>query len=426
MSEAMEPSPHLLSMPNEILTNICAYAVDDGNRRGGKCWLQAVRLTCKQLYPPATTEFGKRFLTRLPVMAARGSLEALLKICENPLIGPHVIEIKLYGCRVDQKLVSPLRRNLESRFRERDLQGIRQARHRLQLFMDFLEEEVELEQHVGIFQLLVNAFKAIRSYGNSIGLTVFTDSDAEYPRGVLGEQEAIEQLSEDSASALWTMISRESVRPSFKTLFAAVAKSGCCMDRLEFIDSEYWYEPASTQREKNNSLTSPAVSVLLDVKALCLDFTCDLLIDNLDEFFNTILRLTKNLESLCVKQNSFPSESFLWAEADSFGRTIKSFTSDRLRRIELDQASCRQADLISMLRRHKATMTYFCLSEFGLVGSWEEVMIWIRDNCSLASLRMDALYEYYEEEDIMLSAEPNGFRGDIPQLTEFLEQQRKE
>jgi hypothetical protein len=124
MSEAMEPSPHLLSMPNEILTNICAYAVDDGNRRGGKCWLQAVRLTCKQLYPPATTEFGKRFLTRLPVMAARGSLEALLKICENPLIGPHVIEIKLYGCRVDQKLVSPLRRNLESRFRERDLQGI--------------------------------------------------------------------------------------------------------------------------------------------------------------------------------------------------------------------------------------------------------------------------------------------------------------
>jgi hypothetical protein len=79
-----------------------------------------------------------------------------------------------------------------------------------------------------------------------------------------------------------------------------------------------------------------------------------------------------------------------------------------------------------MLRRHKATMTYFCLSEFGLVGSWEEVMIWIRDNCSLASLRMDALYEYYEEEDIMLSAEPNGFCGDIPQLTEFLEQQRKE
>jgi hypothetical protein len=422
MSEAMEPSSRLLSMPNEILTNICAYAVDDGDKWSGKCWLQAVRLTCKQLYPPATTEFGRRFLTRLPVMAARCSLEILLKICENPLIGPHVVEIKLYGCRVDQKLVSPLRRNLESRLRERDLQGIRQARHRLQLFMDFLEEEVELEQHVGIFQLLVNAFKAIRSYGHAIGLTVFTDSDAEYPRGVLGEQEAIEQLSEDGGSALWTMITHESVRPSFRILFAAVAKSGCRMDRLDFIDSEYWYDPASTKREKDNSLNFPAVSFLLDVKALCLDFTCDLFTNNLDEFFNTISRLTKNLESLCVKQNSFPSESFLWAEADSFGRTINSFTSERLHRIELDQASCRQADLISMLRRHKATMTHFYLSEFGLVGSWEEVMIWIRDNCSLASLRMDDLYEYYEEGEIMLPAVPKGFRGDIPQLTEFLEQ----
>lgn len=81
-------------MPNEVLANICTFAVDDSDgdslERRGREWFRAVRLTCKQLYQSATTELAERFLTTLYVIGARGSPETLLKICEHPLIGPRV------------------------------------------------------------------------------------------------------------------------------------------------------------------------------------------------------------------------------------------------------------------------------------------------------------------------------------------------
>jgi hypothetical protein len=174
----MEPSPDLLSTPNEILASISTFAVDDrdsiGTLRRGKKWLRAVRLARKQLYSSATTVFGQRFLTRCSVIATRDSLETLLEVCTHPVIGPLIHDIVLYGGRLDQELVAPLRRDLESSLRRGDLQRVRQARRRLRSFMDVLEEELELDQHVGIFQLLVNALRAIQDNGRSVSLTVFT------------------------------------------------------------------------------------------------------------------------------------------------------------------------------------------------------------------------------------------------------------
>lgn len=181
MSTTAEPSPDLLSMPNEVLANIYTYATDgddsESRWREGKSWLKAVRLTCKQLYDPATIQFGKRHLSDLSIIAVRGSLEELLKICEHRLLGPQVRKISLFGCRLDQKMLSTLKKDLDFWVRRRDLKGIRRARFQLQLFLDFLEEEVELEYHNGVFQLLVDALSKIRSYGHSISVAVFTNVD---------------------------------------------------------------------------------------------------------------------------------------------------------------------------------------------------------------------------------------------------------
>lgn len=361
-------------------------------------------------------------------MAARGSLEKLLKICEHPLIGPHVYQVGLYGCRLDQSLVAPYRRDLEACLWERDLQGIRQARYRLQLFEDFLEEEVELDQHVGIFQILVNALKAIRRHGHSVGLTVFTDPD-EYSQKILGYPEAFEKVTKDIGATIYTMTPmtpHESIRSSFKTLFAAVAKSGVCMDCLNLVDREFWYETASSQREKDNSLTSHATDVLLNVKVLDLDLTRDLFTGNLENFANNILQRTKNLTTLYVKLNASVRDTFTWAEIEPFGRTIRSCSSDHLFKVGLYHASCQQADLILMLEKHKNTMRYLSLTEIGLVGSWEEVFVWIRDHCSLNHLSTWNLREYDENEHEMAPAEYSRFSGNLHRLAEFLEQRRKE
>lgn len=269
MSITAKPLPDLLSMPNEVLANICTYAADGDDSKSrwldGKSWLKAVRLTCKQLYASATTVFAKKFFKKLHVIAARGSLETLLKICEHPLIGPQVCEITFLGCRLDHNLLSPLRRSLESSLRRRDLRVIRQARHRLQLFMDVLEEEVELEEHVGVFELLVNALRAIRNYGHSIKLIVSTDTDLSCSTRYVGHQEVLEHVSRDGRTNIWSVANRESIRSSLDILLTAAAESGCQVDHLELSDIEAWYEKASSQREKKNRLSSRAEKVLLNV-----------------------------------------------------------------------------------------------------------------------------------------------------------------
>ena len=172
-------------------------------------------------------------------------------------------------------------------------------------------------------------------------------------------------------------------------------------------------------------MTSHAANALLNVEALHLNSTCDLFTDNLDGFANAILPLTKNLKSLHVTQNAYPDLCFVWAEAMSFGRTIQLFPTDHLHRIKLEQTSCRQADLMLLLKNHKHTMRYLELSEFGLVGSWEEVLIWMRDHCPLLSLSIENLYEYDEDRDEMMLARYVRFRGSSDQLTGYLEQRRK-
>jgi len=425
MSITAQPSPNLLSIPNEILAEICTYATDgddsEGLRRNGKSWLKAVRLTCKQLYDPSTIVFGKRHLSHLSIMVARGSLEELLKICGHRLIGPQVQKISLFGCRLDRKLLQPLREDLDYWIRRNDLQSIRHARLRLQLFLDFLEEEMEFGDKKGIFQLLVNALSKLWSYGRSMSLAVFTDLDDRL-RPILGRREAVEQISENNRLTLRDKINCDAVRCSLNTLCSAAIESSCRVHQLSLEVYESWYEAASSQRERSNGVTSYEKKVLLDVKDLYL--VADSFTDNLDGLVKTVFLHTKNLETLYLWPMLFPDVEVYWAHVNSFGRTIRSLQSDRLHKIEFEEAVCRQKDLISLLARHRKTLRELHLTNFGLVGSWEDVMIWIRDHCSLTCLSVSGLEEYDKDGYQISSTVPNNFPNDLSRLDEFLEQRR--
>ena len=410
-------------MPNEVLANICTYATDDEIPcwPRGKSWLKAVRLTCKQLYDPASIVFGKRYLSDLSIVAARSSLEALLKICEHRLIGPQVRNISLFGCRLDQQLLLPLRGALDSCIRRQDLRGIRQARFRLQLFLDFLEEEMEFGEHKGIFQLLVHALSKVRSFGHTISLAVFTD-ERDHLQPILGRQEAVEQISGDNEATLEDKINRDAVRCSLNTLFAAAVASNCRVHQFSLDVCEPWYETAYLQRERSNDLTYYKGNVVLDIKELFL--VAQPFIDDLDGLVKTVLSRTKNLEILYLSPMLYPNVELDWDQANSFGRTIQSLHSDRLRKIEFEDAVCRENDFISLLERHKDTMRELHLTGFGLVGSWEDVMIWIRDHCILTCLSVRTLDEYDEDGRRISWTVPNNFPNDLSRLDEFLEQRR--
>lgn len=422
MSITAKPSPDLLSMPNEILARICAYASDDDDNayeeRRGRAWLRAVRLTCKQLYSSATTKFADNFLTTIYVMGARGSLETLVKICEHPLIGPRIMQISLYGCRLDRDLLSSLRRALDSSLRGGGLRDIREARSRLQSFLDFLEEEVELEQSTGIFFLLVKAFKAIRGYGHSVTLSVFNDPET-CPQ-MLGYQEAVEQISEDNEVPIEDLLTRDGVRSSFKLLLFAAARSKCRVSGLSLNVHRAWCETIFSHRSMDNDFCFSRREVFLQVEELGFTMTEDLFTNDFDNLMRSFLSLTKNLEYLYLC-----SDSDLEKRAKSFPRAIELLQSDRLRHAEVHGAVCSQDALVSFLDRHKGTLRRFELSGFTLKGSWEEVTLWIRDSCSLTCLRMRWLDEQDENGNEVSWVDSNDFPNNLSRLDEFLEQRRK-
>jgi len=418
-------------MPNEVLANICTYATDGDDPRSqwreGKSWLKAVRLTCTRLNPPATSVLGRRFFKRLRVMAARGSLKTLLEICSHPLIGPHVSKIELCGRRLDQELLSPLRRTLEFQLRRKQLRGIRLARSRLQSFMNFLEEEVELDQREGIFHLLVEALRVIRTYGHSVDLAVFTTLNEDQDiRTILDWQEATDQLSEDSETPLNNIITHDGVRSSCRTLLAAAIRSGCRVDEFSLEASDSWFVMTHSQYDKDNTLPYRAQDLFLHVKAFRMYVDADLYVGDLDGWVTAVLPLAKNLEVLHLHPRSYSYESSIeWNEVDAFGKTIQSLQSDCLREIEVEEAVCRQGDLVSLLDRHKHTLRHVSLGEFGLVGSWEQILTWIRDHCSLTYLGMSALYESDKDATTFSWAGLEKIPSDVSRLDDYLEQRRK-
>lgn len=396
MSITAKPSPNLLSMPNENLEKICAYAVDNGDdrkyQRRGKEWLRAVRLTCKQLYPSATAEFAERFFTIVKIMVARSSLETLLEVCNHPIIGPYVSGISLCCGRLDQKL---LRRNLGFYLGRKHLSGIRRARSRLQMFMDFLEEEVEFEHRRGIFQLLVNALAVIRTNGHRISLEVF--DLAFYGRlQILGSQEAVTQISEDREATLQDMFTCGS-RSSLHTLLAAATKSGCYVHTLSLNISDVWSEIAPSHPGRDDFLLSRAQGTFLNMQLFSLHVSANFFRDDINGLAGIILSLTKHLKFLCLWPGHCPDEWWHEYTTEALGKAIKSFQSDCLTRIELVEAFIRQGDLISLLERHIDTLENIHLSDCVLMGSWDEVMNWIRDHCSLDWLDMGLLYEFDED-----------------------------
>lgn len=358
-------------------------------------------------------------------MAARGSLENLLEICEHPLIGPQVSEIALCGCRLNQRLLSPLRRILDTRIRKKSLHWLRKARHRLQMFMDFLEEELELESYDGIFQVLVNALRPIRGYGHSINLTVFIVPDDGSPTKILGHKEAVEQISENIDKEIDEMITRDAVRSSLNTLLRAAEKSGCCLERLTVNAWDRWWETASPM-EKDKVYTNSYAGVLLNVKSFDLRADEELFADDYHELAAAVLSVTTHLETLHLQPRCTTSD---WVDHDHkvepFGRAIMSLHSDRLHEIEVEGAFCQQSDPISLLDKHSNTLRILQLSEVILSGSWEEVMIWIRDHCHLTRLSIPSPYEYDKDDHAAALVESTSYHGDLSDLDEFLEKKHK-
>jgi hypothetical protein len=427
----MKSSPDLVSMPNEILANICTYAHDgDKTKTRGEEWLRAVRLTCKQLHVPATIEFGKQFLASLPVMAARGGLETLVEICKHPLFGPRVNEIQLHGWRASGNHLSSLCSNL-AYLDDLDLHEIREIRRQLNMVMDFLEEQFELEMCEGIFELLKSALKIIRDHGSSVTLSVITNGRVK----PLGYARAMEQLLEGNNSELKWAFRTDRVRSTLHVLLVAAARSGCPVHGLKILESDI------SEDEFNDDLpdmdTACKEDILSTVKVFHMRLSHDKFLRQFQETLNIVLQRTKNLVEFNLRIEDWHEDGIGRDDINICAQTFCSVQSRSLRKLELHDAPCRQRDLLTLLDKNKDTLEDLRLTEVTLLGCWSEVFVWIRGHCSLKFLSVYYLFEFGEDaygyplEDAARVWAGKGFggrdeSGDLFQLDEFLEQKRKE
>jgi hypothetical protein len=429
----MEPSPDLLSLPNEILGQICVHAQDsDETKSRGKEWLRAARLTCKQLCVVATVEFGKQFLASVPVMVARGSLETLFDICKHPLIGPQVTEIQLYGCRSSRYALHMLQEELEECLGSNNLHQARQIRHQLNLLLDFREQEIEFETFQGIFQHLESALKTICGHGSSVTLSVFTDVSVK----PLDHIRASKQISQDSQDTLHDNFGVDCVRSTLQTLLVAAARSGCPVERLK-IGSDTWYEGAE---DISGVETTFKESLLSKVKVLHVRMNRCNFVKHFQETLNIILQPTRNLAELYLRFEQINQTFLHGGDVDICARLIHSVQSRCLHKIELQEMVCRPSDILALLDNNSDTVKDLRLSEVILLGSWSVVMTWIRDHCSLEFMSARKLLEFEEDETDETGHFWNGDEvtwvddgfgrwdesGDLSHLDSYLEQKRKE
>ncbi|THZ83993.1 hypothetical protein D6C84_04520, partial [Aureobasidium pullulans] len=145
MPPNMNHLPNLLSLPNEVLHEICAQT--EGSM-GPEIYidpLMFLRLTCKHLYVPATKEFAKRFFTKPGVMVNTYSLQALVDICAHPIMGPYprgiILDARRFGidaCRV-------INGDLEDSITNGDIKSMKKHGNELQGLLEVFEEDAILD-----------------------------------------------------------------------------------------------------------------------------------------------------------------------------------------------------------------------------------------------------------------------------------------
>lgn len=426
-------------MPNEILTEICIRARDgDDTKSRGKEWLRAARLTCKQLHVPATVEFGKRFLATIPVMAARQSLETLFDICKHPLIGPRVSEIQFYGRRYCSNSFSDLSDEVERVLDERNLRGARKFTRQLRLVLDFLDEEFDIEQYQGAFKYLEGALKMVQGYGNAVTLSVFTDANVK----PVGMSQAIEQLSNagqgvftSSEDSRCNLIDLDCVASTLRVLLVAAAKSDCHVERLKLsagISINHEERNISQWATEDRSLADAITKLHSGVRILHIDVLRGKLVRDLNQVLNGVLQRVQNLVELRIR--AADDDDFEHCEGDMpvFDAIFQFVESRCLCIVDLQEVLCTQEAILFLLKRNRGTIRELRLSNVVLQGSWEEVMAWVKDHCSLTFLSAADLTEVDENFGVPRCwADKDGFAGRgkagvLSSLERFLQQKRRE
>jgi len=387
-----EPDPHaaLLSLPNEILANICAHAVDTKLSMRGRSWLQAVRLTCKQLYAPATEELAKRFFKSPAVMASRRSLQRLAALCKHDLIGPYIQEIIFYPCRSDTKFFGEIQSDLGRGTVTRDLVVVAKVKRYTQWYLRRLEDEIRLRDSGDAKAFLEQAFSALRAYRKPIKLVATSrmSLDVISTHHEWGDSRpGMEELRSFSETAFAPGGGLEFI----STIFEAAIATDSQIHTLGTKMDTPRYSLRRIRSSEDTSLSWQSAQAAARLERLEVDLGGSELEGTIENILVAIVVNARELKRVVF----FSSPQYVkrtWSSACYMFRLVRVLESRALRQIWLREVVILPKHFVAMLRKHKDTLEELTIFGVLLLGSWNEVLTRIRDDLRLNSLVMVNLF----------------------------------
>jgi hypothetical protein len=399
MSFVQNPPPNLLSLPNEILANICVYAVDKEPSKRGKDWLRAVRFTCKQLYTPATEELAKRFFRNPAVMLSRRSLQELVALCKHSIIGPYIQEIVFHHCRLDKKFLSTVEDRMGLFMIRKDLRAIVEAKRHVQWYFAKLEDEIRLEDSGDAKLFFEQAFGALRVYQKPIKLTTTTRKSLDV-MFTYSEWRNDRPTSKDFISFSKSAYVQGSGLTFLPTIFEAAITAGTQIHNLEVRMDTTKSTAISYENVYPCWQTAQAVARL---ERLEVDLGIPFPDGAVEKTLVGIVVNAKGLMGVVFFSNpQYVRKS--WSMACYMFRLVRVLESRALRHIWLRDIVLLSKGLLIMLKKHRGTLKEVNLSDVLLLGSWHEVLLGIRDELCLDKLVMINLSSANEYE---FKADPN-------------------
>ncbi|KAH0346033.1 hypothetical protein KCU81_g4132, partial [Aureobasidium melanogenum] len=370
MSDTTRPAPNLLSMPNEILTKICTFAVDDHRERrysDGKVWLTSARLACKHLYIPATLEFGKRFFRDPFVMMTKYSLGALIEICAHPLFGPRVSGISVDAYRLDEYGPTWMYQQLTNSVQARDIEEMDSAEHDLQEYLDAYREEFHLDDHGSAAKLIAEALRLIKQHNKPVSMALM----------------ATTHMLPIGHNRGWGNGLNYQFKKTFRTLLVAAQRSQCRINKFICqIPDDQVTDPNPDIDIAEIAKNTAAFAVLE-----CMQLLIGSYVPEYTAGICGALRLAENLSELELHTTEYPDISPEVYHATESCQTTEailgSLRSSSLRRVHLNSLVCKPELLKNFLLEHRRTLKELLLESVGLIGAWAEIVECIRDNLSL-------------------------------------------
>lgn len=379
MSTAYHHPPDLLSLPNEILANICTHAVDKEPSTRGKDWLLAVRHTCKLLYAPATKELAKRFLRSRAVIMSRYSLQELVALCKHELIGPYVQEIVFYPYRLNSRFFSAVQAKTDSLIIKKDYKGVSEVKRHVEWYLTRVEEEIHLKRSDDAQMLLKEAFGALQKHQNPIKLITTTEGLRDILFSHSGERDSRPQIEEFLSFSKIAHTQGGNLMPILGFFESALA-AGNQIQALE-VRMHTHTDCMSVH------LSQESAQALLHLKRLQVEISGS---DSYSTTAKTVMAIVSGAKGL--ERVIFSCDSDHVGRPENLTRHVKrlirALKSHALRQIWLRDIVVHPQGLLPMLNRHKGTLKELIISNVLLLGPWYKILLSVRDELRLEKLVM--------------------------------------